>query len=97
MIATGVLTVSSFGGAGNIGVGSKIYTATGNLLGTVLSLGTGTGGDGTYNVDAADTGSTGMTATSVAPTGSGIVPNCVIHDVPQDSVSGGLVCVDIKN
>ena len=74
---TGVLTVSAVGTTGNIGIGSVINDANGNILGTVTSLGSGTGGNGTYNLTgaaAAGVASSAMTAVSVAPTGNAFVP-----------------------
>ncbi|MCW1985605.1 UNVERIFIED_ORG: hypothetical protein M2348_001337 [Sphingomonas sp. R1F5B] len=54
-ITAGVLTVSAFpsGGTGTpLAVGDAIYSAGGVVLGVIASLGTGTGGTGTYNLAA---------------------------------------------
>ena len=65
-IASGLMTVSAFTGtnatATPLTVGFAIY-AGGVYKGTIVSLGTGTGGTGTYNlVSGVDTASTAMTA-----------------------------------
>jgi len=91
--ATTVVTVTG-SPTGNIGVGSVI--TTGALVSVVKSLGTGTGGAGTYNVDTSQTvSSTAMTANSVAPTGKTFVPSAVVH---YRNVSGaGLAVIKITN
>lgn len=93
--ATTVLTVSAIT-AGNIGVGSVVENAAGEILGTVISLGTGTGGTGTYNLDTSATvGSAAMTANSVAPAGSRIVPNTQV--TRQNTPSAGLAYIQLTN
>ena len=83
---TGVLTVSAVGSTGNIGIGSVINDASGNILGTVTSLGSGTGGNGTYNLTgaaAAGVASSAMSAVSVAPTGTAIIAGATIIEYAQ--------------
>lgn len=73
-----VMTVSAVI-SGTIGVGD-VVTGTGLTAGTyVASFGTGTGGDGTYNLSAAATTEAGETITAFAPA------------VVYDSVSGAFV------
>ncbi len=83
VVASNVLTVSGMSATGNLGVGSVLYSATGAILARILSLGTGTGGNGTYNVDTATVSSQPMTANSEAPAGYALVPNAVIEKFPQ--------------
>ena len=74
--STTVLTVSAIT-AGTLGIGSIVNT--GSTIVTIVSLGTGTGGTGTYNVSQSQTvGSGAMTAPSVAPSGKKFVPSCLI-------------------
>ena len=69
---TTVLTVTAIT-AGNLGVGSVVNT--GATAVTIVSLGTGTGGTGTYNVSESQSVASGaMTAISVAPSGKTFVP-----------------------
>lgn len=72
--ASNVATVTLMpAGAPPIGIGSVI--TSGGKQTTVLSLGTGTGGNGTYNVSAiADAGAAAFSYTSVAPTGRANIP-----------------------
>jgi len=49
-IASGVLTVSTFTSGAALAVGDAIYNSNGVVLGVIASLGTGTGGTGTYNL-----------------------------------------------
>lgn len=67
-IASNVMTVSALpAGQPLIGVGSVIVTAAGNQ-GTVVSLGSGTGGNGTYNtIGLADHSAESFTYTPIAP------------------------------
>ena len=77
VIAANVLTVSALT-AGSIGVGSVVTTTAGAVLGRVASLGTGTGGNGTYNLDSSSvaTGSSAMVASSAAAAaGTKLIPN----------------------
>ena len=73
---------------GNIGVGSIINT--GALQSVVQSLGTGTGGAGTYNVNTSQTvASTTMTASNVvAPSGYALVPNAFVYQFNAAGSSG---------
>ncbi len=92
--ATTVLTVTAITG-GSIGVGSVI-TSGGAIIGKVLSLGTGTGGTGTYNLDTSATVSSGaMTATSAPAAGTGFVPNAVVWNFPTSAA--GLVAIRLTN
>ncbi|MFA6213388.1 MAG: hypothetical protein WC714_28385 [Candidatus Obscuribacterales bacterium] len=77
--STTVLTVSAVtAGTGAIGIGSEIKLS-GAIIGTVISLGTGTGGTGTYNLNTSATvGSAAMTADSNVPVGKQRVPNAKV-------------------
>ena len=89
---TTVLTVTGTP-VGNLGVGSVVNT--GALQSVIKSLGTGTGGAGTYNVDTSQSVTSGaMTATSVAPSGYAFVPNCVTRDTTS---AAGLVAIRLTN
>lgn len=93
--ALGVLTVSAIT-AGKIGIGSVIKNASGQVLGTVISLGTGTGGTGTYNLNTSATvGSAAMTANSIAVAGQAVVPNTKV--VRQNIPSAGLAYIQLTN
>lgn len=52
--ATTVLTVSAVA-SGVIGVGTNVLNAANEVVGTIISLGTGTGGTGTYNLNTSAT------------------------------------------
>ena len=94
--STGVLTVSAVGATGNIGIGSVINDAAGNIIGTVTSLGSGTGGNGTYNLTgaaAAGVASESMTAVSVAPAGTAIISRGTIIEFAQSTA--GLAVVEL--
>lgn len=92
---TTVLTVTGTP-TGNIGVGAQV-TSAGAIIGEIISLGTGTGGAGTYNMNTSATVVSGaMTAPSTAPTGTAFVPNCIIDKFPQTG-SGGLVVLKLTN
>lgn len=94
--ATTVLTVSAIT-AGTIGVGTIVRDATGNVIGTVISLGTGTGGVGTYNLNTSATVASGaMTGNSVATAGKAFVPNAFVRDYPQPNTNG-LALIRITN
>lgn len=90
---TTVLTVTAIT-AGVIGVGT-VVTSAGVVIGTVISLGTGTGGTGTYNLNtSASVGSAAMTAPTVTgSTGSALVPNCVVYRYP--TAATGLIAARI--
>lgn len=93
--ATTVLTVSAIT-AGKIGVGSVIKNASGEILGEVISLGTGTGGTGTYNMSTSATvGSAAMSANSVAPSGKTVIPNARV--VRENTSGAGLAIVTLTN
>lgn len=95
--ATTVVTVSAFTTGGTpIGVGSKIYTATGTYVGTVQTLGTGTGGTGTYNVETSATvGSQAMTSAPVATAGTAFVPNTKVDFFPL--TAAGVAVITLTN
>ena len=95
VVASNVLTVSSMGTTGNLGVGSVLYSTTGAILARILSLGTGTGGNGTYNVDTATVSSQAMTANSEPAAGYAFVPNAVIEKFPQ--TGAGLAVARLTN
>lgn len=85
---TTVLTVTGTPTGGKLGVGS-IVTAAGVIIGEIISLGTGTGGAGTYNMNTSATVASGpMTANAVAPAGSIIVPNTYVDELPQPNANG---------
>ena len=63
---TTVLTVTAVA-SGVIGVGSEVLDGSGNVLGTIISLGTGTGGTGTYNMDTSATVGSGTMTTAGVP------------------------------
>lgn len=96
-VAANVLTVSAMGATGNLGVGSILYAVGGAILARILSLGTGTGGNGTYNVDTATVGSQAMTANSVAAAGLAVVPNAVIRLFPQTTAGAGIALARFTN
>ncbi len=91
--STTVLTVSAFTAGGTpIGVGSKIYTATGTYVGTVQTLGTGTGGTGTYNLETSATvGSQAMTSAPVAAASNVIIPNARVNHFPLTGAGVGVI------
>lgn len=91
--ATTVLTVSAIT-AGSLGVGSVIKNAAGEILGTVISLGTGTGGTGTYNLNTSATvGSAAMTANTVPVDGFQIAHATVVR---FDSSAAGLAVIQVN-
>ena len=100
-MTTGVITVSAIGAAGNIGIGSKFTDGSGNTVGEVVELGSGTGGNGTYYLNtaflSAGVGSEAMTFTSAPPTGTAFVPKCVVDKFPQTTSGGGLALIKITN
>jgi hypothetical protein len=92
---TTVLTVTGTP-VGNLGIGSMIYAASGGaFLGEIISLGTGTGGAGTYNMStSASVGSESMTSPTVsASTGNQFVPNAIVYRYP--STAAGLIAIRI--
>lgn len=90
--ATTVLTVSAIT-AGNIGIGSVVKNASGEVLGTVIALGTGTGGTGTYTMNTSATvASAAMTANSAATTASTkLIPNAVVDFYDVTGASTGII------
>lgn len=85
--ATNQLTVTGTPTGGKLGPGS-IVSAGGVIIGKILANGTGTGGAGTYTLDTSATvASEAMTATGVAPSGSIIVPNAVVDELPQPTAN----------
>lgn len=75
--STTVATITGFVSGGTpIRVGSVFTSSTGAYLGKVQSLGTGTGGDGTYNVETSATVSGATAVTQPVPiTGRLFVPS----------------------
>jgi len=94
--STTTLTVSAIT-AGNIGVGSVIKNASGEILGTVIALGTGTGGTGTYTLNTSATvASAAMTANSQATTASTkLIPNTVVDTYAVTSGAVGIIYVNL--
>lgn len=95
--STTTATISSFVAGGTpIGVGSVFVSSTGAYLGTVQSLGTGTGGNGTYVVETSATVS-GATATAQPIAGSGkrFVPNAIVDFVPL--TAAGIAIITLTN
>jgi hypothetical protein len=93
--ATTVLTVSAIT-AGVLGVGSTVKNAAGEVIGEIISLGTGTGGTGTYNLNTSATvASAAMTANSVAGVGKAFIPNTKV--VRQNIPSAGLAFIQLTN
>jgi hypothetical protein len=95
-ITSNVATVAGFvAGSAPIGVGTVFNTTNGPA--TVLSLGTGTGGNGTYNLSViANQGATANTTYSSAPaTGRGNIPNALVafYNVP----AAGLGVIALNN
>ena len=76
---TTVLTVSAVvAGTGSIGAGTKVYAA-GVMIGTIISLGTGTGGTGTYNLNTSASVTSGtMTTESSIPSGKQRIRNAKV-------------------
>ena len=77
-ITTTVLTITATT-AGALGIGS-VVTGPNVLPGTIItSLGTGTGGNGTYNLNQTQTAASGaIAAGAIAPTGKTLVPNAKV-------------------
>lgn len=96
-VTTGVLTVSSLT-AGTLGVGSVLFDASGNELARITGLGTGTGGDGTYNTNIVTAVSSQAMTASIRPaSGKGFVPNGTISRNPQTTSGGGLAIAVLAN
>ena len=94
--ASNVATVSlTPAGAPPIGLGSILTTADGQSV-RVVSLGTGTGGDGTYNVSAAvDHAAQAFSYKSVPASGKAEVPNCVVDR--YNLTGAGLAVIKLTN
>ncbi len=94
-IASNVATVTLMpAGAPPIGVGSEI--TTGGKTTVVRSLGTGTGGNGTYNVDdIADQSAAAFSYTSVAGSGRANIPRSKI--MFENTPAAGLAVVELNN
>jgi hypothetical protein len=95
--STTVLNVSAFtAGTAPIKVGSTIYLDTGTYVGTVQSLGTGTGGTGTYNLETnATVGSGTMHAAPVASASNIFVPNARVNHYPL--TTSGVAVITLTN
>lgn len=92
--STDTLTVSAIT-KGNLGVGSVIKQASGQLS-RIVALGTGTGGTGTYIVDTSQTVASGAaTATSVAPSGFATIPNARVSTYTPEGA--GLAAITLTN
>lgn len=95
-IATAVLTVTALT-AGTLGIGSIVRDpATGNIIGKIIALGSGTGGNGTYEIDSAATISAEpMVANSVPKTGF-LFANATVEDYPQPNANNlALIKIDL--
>ncbi len=94
--ASNVLTVAALpAGSPPIGIGSVITLATGDIA-TVTSLGTGTGGNGTYNVTPTpDHAAQAFSSTTVTPTGKTRAPawEVVRYNIP----AAGLAVIGVVN
>jgi len=89
---TTVLTVSAFtSGTAPLRVGSVVYIQ-GAYVGTIASLGTGTGGTGTYNLEtSASVGSGAMTAAPVPAASNLFVPNTRVNHYPLTTSGVGVI------
>jgi len=94
--STTTVTVAASPSSNNLGVGSKLQI-TGAEPATILALGTGTGGAGTYTVDVSQTvsGGTAFTANSVVPSGKAFVPHTKI--VRYSETGAGLAVASLTN
>ena len=91
--ATTVLTVSAIT-AGSLGVGSVIKNASGEIIGTVIALGTGTGGTGTYTLNTSATvGSAAMTANTIPVDGFQSAHATVVR---FDASAAGLAVIQVN-
>jgi len=91
--STTTATISSFPtGATPIGIGSVFISSTGAYLGTVQSLGTGTGGNGTYVVETSATVSGATATTQPIPGASKLfVPNARVNHFPLTTSGVGVI------
>jgi hypothetical protein len=91
--ATTVLTVTAIT-AGSLNVGSVVKNASGEILGEIIALGTGTGGTGTYTMSTSATvGSAAMTANTVAVDGFRSANATVVR---FDASAGGLAVIQVN-
>jgi hypothetical protein len=91
--STTTATITGFVSGGTpIGVGSVFTSSTGAYLGTVQSLGTGTGGNGTYVVESSATVS-GATAVTQPIAGAGklFVPNAKVDVIKLTAAGIGII------
>jgi hypothetical protein len=94
-VTTGILTVSSASAGANLAVGSPVI-GTGVPAGTIITaLGTGTGGNGTYqtNITTAVSAFTDGTAPNTANTGYSIIPGARV--IRQANAAAGLTAVSL--
>ena len=91
--STTTLTVSAIT-AGSLGVGSVIKNASGEILGTVIALGTGEGGTGTYTLNTSATvSSAAMSANTVPVDGFQSAHATVVR---FDSSAAGLAVIQVN-
>lgn len=96
-IATTVLTISAVdAGSAPLAVGQQVTGPNIAADTYIASLGTGTGGVGTYNVNVSQTAASGaVKAASVAGSGKQFVPNAVVSYYTPDAA--GLAVVKLTN
>lgn len=94
--STTTLTVSAIT-AGNLGVGSVVKNASGDILGTIIALGTGDGGTGTYTMSTSATvASAAMTANSEASLdNTKILPDAVVDVYAVTGGSTGIISINL--
>lgn len=78
--ALAVLTVTAVT-SGTLAVGQDVFADTGAFYGRITSLGTGSGGTGTYNMDTSGTISAATMATSAPANSSNEVADNIISDI----------------
>jgi hypothetical protein len=89
--ATNTVTVSAIA-QGNLGVGSTIQT--GAEVSTIIELGTGTGGAGTYIVNTSQAvASEAMTANSVPASGYALIPNATVYRFAPAAAGLGVIAL----
>ncbi len=96
-VTTGILTVSLASTGANLGVGS-VVTGTGVPGGTVITaLGTGTGGNGTYqtNIITAVAAFTDGASPNAAPAGSTVIPTAQV--IRYANAAAGLAVVSLTS
>jgi|SRR6478736_454690 len=91
-VTTGILTVSGASADAHLGVGT-IIKGTGVPGGTTITaLGTGTGGNGTYQTNIVTAvASTAMTAANNAPAGQTLIKNAEVVRVGNDAANIGVI------